>query len=274
MKAWRQGWRIEDAGNDFTPRRVPPGGAMLTRAEKRAAHARARAFVYESLAKAAGDRPVMAVQVGANDGQLSDPLFPYFAGHGWHGLLLEPNPVYFARLGDLHAARPHVVPRQVGCSSSAAEMTLFYLDPDHEDLYRRDARGCATLDRARMRAALEKERADVPEDHIAQVTVHLRPLDAVLADEGITTADVLVIDVEGHEPEVLAGCDLAALSPRLVVVEQNTRSTRGATLAPLRAAGFRIAKLAGDVYAFAHDYPDREGAIDALVSAGGTRVDG
>jgi FkbM family methyltransferase len=244
-----------------------------TRGEKRALHNAARRFVYDNVAEAAGERPVFAVQVGANDGKLSDPLLPYFETAGWHGLLLEPNPVYFDRLSDRHADRPHVAVRRIGCSSSEGALTLHYLNPDFEHLYRRDAQGCASMDKERMRAALAKENPDVPDDHLAEITVPVRPLAAILADEGVGQVDVLVIDVEGHEPEVLAGTDLRAMAPTLAVVEQNTRATREAIFQPFRNAGFEMFKLAGDVYALGDDYPAREAAAEILLKAGGWRVE-
>jgi len=251
------------------------GGPAIprTRGEKRALQNAARRFVYDNVAQAAGDRPVFAVQVGANDGKLSDPLLPYFETAGWHGLLLEPNPVYFDRLADRHADRPHVAVRRIGCSASEGALTLHYLNPEFEHLYRRDAQGCATMDKDRMRADLAKENPDVPDDHLAEVTVPVRPLATILADEGVGQVDVLVIDVEGHEPEVLAGTDLRAMAPTLAVVEQNTRATREAIFQPFREAGFEMFKLAGDVYALGDDYPAREAAAEILLKAGGWRVE-
>jgi FkbM family methyltransferase len=246
---------------------------VSTRAEKRALHNAARRFVYDNLAPQAGGAPVFAVQVGANDGKLSDPILPYFETAGWHGLLLEPNPVYFDRLAARHADRPHVAVRRIGCSAAEGALTLHYLNPDFEHLYRRDAQGCASMDRDRVRAALARENPEVPDAHLAEITVPVRPLKAILADEGIAQVDVLVIDVEGHEPEVLAGTDLPAMAPKLAVVEQNTRATRRAILQPLREAGFAMFKFAGDIYAFSDAYPARDAAADILVQAGGWRVD-
>ena len=106
-----------------------------------------------------------------------------------------------------------------------------------------------------MRADLAKENPDVPDDHLAEVTVPVRPLATILADEGVGQVDVLVIDVEGHEPEVLAGTDLRAMAPTLAVVEQNTRATREAIFQPFREARVReCSMLAGDVYALGDDY--------------------
>jgi len=237
---------------------------MRPRVQKLARHELARRAAFAHVAQSVSGRPVHAVQVGANDGQIADPLFHFFLHHEWHGLLLEPNPVYAQRVEQLHAERDHVRIRRVGCSNRDAEMTLFHLNPEFEDQYRTDAQGCATLDRARMIDALAKEKQPVLDEHVVGTTVQLRRLDDILAEDGISTTDVLVIDVEGHEPEVLAGFDLASLSPKLVVVEQNTRATRAAIYDAMEKAGYQTQKMGDDLYGFSDDYADKDAVLRVL----------
>lgn len=136
--------------------------------------------------------------------------------------MIEPNPPYFKRVQALHADRDDNITLNVDASDSIGEMTLHYLAEEHEALYRENARGCASFDRERMVEALLKERPEA-EDHVAKVTVALRPLKDILAEQKITRTDALVIDTEGHELSVLAGADLASLRPKVAIVENNTR---------------------------------------------------
>jgi FkbM family methyltransferase len=176
------------------------------------------------------------VQVGANDGVTADPLNPYLTKRGWGGLLLEPSPLYFERLARLHAGNDRVEVLNTGCSSRKGSLPLYYLDAAHEEKYRRNARGTASLDRAWLEAALSKQADVYDPSHISEAEVPLDRLDAILAKAGVDTADVLVIDVEGHEAEVMEGVDLAALDPLLTRVECSDRA-RARALAPMLAAG-------------------------------------
>ena len=44
-------------------------------------------------------------------------------------------------------------------------------------------------------------------------------LDALLDREGVEKVDLLAMDIEGHEPEALAGFDIERFQPKLAVIE-------------------------------------------------------
>ncbi|AHM05152.1 hypothetical protein roselon_02854 [Roseibacterium elongatum DSM 19469] len=199
------------------------------------------------------------VQVGANDGVIADPLNPFLTKRGWGGLLMEPNPLYFRRAEALHADNDRVTVRNIGCSSEPGTLPLYHLGEAHEHLYRRNARGTASLDRAWLHDALAKESEVFDESHIAVTEVQLDRLDDILAREGVTRADVLVIDVEGHEAEVLAGLDLLALNPVLARVECTDRKRTRALMPVLAAGGRSVYKIAGELIALA---PELREAIE------------
>ncbi len=210
--------------------------------------------------------PVHCVQVGANDGKLADPLFPFLTDHGWHGVLIEPNPVYHARLARLHSGRDHVRALNLAASSEPGALELFYLAEEYEALYRENARGCASFARDRVLAALTKEREDA-NAHIARIDVPVQTLDRILADAGVAQTDVLVIDTEGHEPEVLAGCTLSALRPKIAMVEVNERAKWKGVLPPLEAAGYRCFRHMQEIIAVSPEFP--EFSLEALFGAAG-----
>jgi len=73
-------------------------------------------------------------------------------------------------------------------------------------------------------------------------------LDALLADEGVSTIDVLVIDTEGFEAEVLAGFDLRRWKPKVLIIEladfhpdlPSHRAQDAKLRAEILAAGYEI----------------------------------
>jgi FkbM family methyltransferase len=205
----------------------------------------------------AQNHKVHCVQVGANDGEIADPLYPFFLENNWSGLLLEPNPLYFKRLEKLHQDRDAVTALNVGASDTEGEMVLHFLAEEHEMLYRKNARGCATFDRDRMLAALIKEHDNAAE-HMASARVPLRPLRDILAEQGVTQTDVLIIDTEGHEPSVLAGIDMDVLKPKLAIVENNTPANKAAVLKPFKDRGYRCFSHMRELVAFSPDMPKME----------------
>ena len=168
---------------------------------------------------------VTCVQVGANDGKMADPVHGFLTERGWHALLIEPHPVYFADLQRLHGKRETVTCLNVGVSDKADEKELYFLAEAARARFPRWIRGCASLDRARLVEQLDTAVAEFgaqshPDD-VASVTIRLDRLGSLLKANRLKRADVLVVDVEGHEVPVLAGADLAALDLSLAIVECN-----------------------------------------------------
>jgi len=87
---------------------------------------------------------------------------------------------------------------------------------------------------------------------VAQTAVPMRRLDAVLAEQGISSADVMVIDVEGHELAVMASADLRKLGLRGMLVECNGRNEaqKPDYVAALNAVGLTVYELGDDLCAF------------------------
>ena len=198
---------------------------------------------------------VQVVQVGANDGKLDDPILPHWSKPHWKGVLIEPHPLYFSALASLHAANPNVSLVNAPVSQVAGSMTLYHLDETYSGAYPGWLRGCASLDRGRMVAAIDranrKTGADVPHSAVAETTVAARRLDDILAETGVSAADILVIDVEGHERPVLDSFDPARLGLSLAIVECNAGdpAEQDAIVSALNAAGLVSYRLAADIVA-------------------------
>jgi FkbM family methyltransferase len=199
---------------------------------------------------------VTAVQVGANDGQLADPLWRRLRDDGWSGLLIEPHPAYVDTLRRLHDGNPRV--RIVPCaiSDTEGELPLYHLAPEAQARYPRWLRGCASLDEARfMTAFATAGTADRRPEDVAMTRVPLRRLDHVLAEHGTTRAEVLVVDVEGHELAVLRSFDLAALGLTAAVIECNgdSRADEPAYRAALIGAGLDVFRIGDDLVGLSRD---------------------
>lgn len=183
---------------------------------------------------------VFVVQVGAGTGETGLPLLPRFRDDGWSGLLIEPHPQNFAGLDALHANGDRVAVLNLGISDVSANLLLHSLSPEAEALQRRLPRGRASLIRDRIATP-----GTTPED-ITSAEVPFLRMDTVLAELGIDSAQVLAINAGGHEAQVLASFNLAALDPTLVLVHSTPGTAADAAcIASLTAANLHPFRIAG-----------------------------
>lgn len=139
------------------------------------------------------------VDVGAADVQRNSQTYDLERA-GWSGVLIEPRPDCAEQLRRQRRAPVF----QVACSSPARAGTTMTLHL---------AGGHSSLNDEFVVAGLRAE---------GEITVAVRTLDDILTEADMTAPiDFVSIDVEGHEPEVLAGFDLQRWRPRLMVIEDH-----------------------------------------------------
>lgn len=166
-----------------------------------------------------------------------DPTFDSVTRHfyelGWHGINIEPQQAYAAKL---RSARPRDITLEVALSDHAGTATLYDLSPGD---------GLATIDEGRVRRLAEAY--EIAGRHVVEVTT-LADLCAQHCDPQ-TPISFLKIDVEGHERAVLAGADWDRWRPRIVLVEATepltTRPSHEPWEAILLAAGYDFAQFDG-----------------------------
>jgi len=183
---------------------------------------------------------VFVVQVGAGSGEGDLPFLPRFRDGGWSGLLIEPHPQHFAQLDALHANGERVAVLNLGISDLAANLPLHSLTPESEARTRRAPRGRASLIRDRIATS------GTPPEEITSIEVPFLRLDTVLTELGIDSAQLVAINAGGHEAQVLASFDLAALDPALVLVHSTPGTVADeACIACLTAASLHPFRVAG-----------------------------
>jgi FkbM family methyltransferase len=173
------------------------------------------------------------VEVGANH-PTDDSATRAFYDRGWSGVTVEPVP-HFAEL--YRAERPRDTVVQVAVTDR---------DVDEVILHVVAGTGLSTIVDA------------VNDDHTAagivseDVTVPALRLDALLADQGLSEDDpvhLLLVDVEGAEPEVLRSIDLRRWRPWVLVIEatkpNSTDTTHGEWEAGVLAAGYEFCLFDG-----------------------------
>ena len=174
----------------------------------------------------AGQNEGIYVDVGGGH-PVADNVSFWFYLKGWRGLIVEPQAA-------LATAYRHVRPRDVvyeglaGATDGAAEFHV--VDKLH---------GLSSM-----------LTPGVGSDGAAPVTYRterlpVRRLDRLITEAGFTRVDFLKIDVEGAEPQVLAGIDLTKLRPRVLVIEAvnpgNLAGDAAAFEPQVLAAGYDLA---------------------------------
>ena len=136
-----------------------------------------------------------------------------FYDRGWSGINVEPEPAHAARL---RQRRPRDTTLDIALASQAGTRTLYGIA----------ASGLSTLDPELAQWHAGQGRT------VQASAIAVDTLEHVWAAHAGTDVHFLKIDVEGAEPEVLAGIDLAARRPWVIVVE----ATRPTTAIPSHEA--------------------------------------
>ena len=140
----------------------------------------------------------VVVEVGANDPtQLSQSYG--FEQRGWRSILVEPHPRFAQRLRELRKGA--VYECACGRPEDAGKAVTLYLSGGESSV---------SLDLMQPHGLGRVE---------GSVQVPVRTLDSILDEAGISTVDLLSVDVEGYELNVLGGIDLRRYRPRLVLLE-------------------------------------------------------
>jgi FkbM family methyltransferase len=147
------------------------------------------------------------VEAGANDGYTQSNTYWLARFRGWRGLLVEPMPELYAQC---------VIERPESDVRRAALVPLDYPDATvtmrFGDLM--SSVVGSSLDEDRTAAGVAQGWRDTYEADVPAASL-TRLLDEVGAPE----IDLLSLDVEGFEPQVLAGLDLDRWAPKWILVE-------------------------------------------------------
>ncbi len=163
-----------------------------------------------------GARSGFFVEVGANRPRQASQTW-HLEQLGWTGVLIEPQPDLADELRRARSAKVFAA----ACSSPANAGR-------HMPLH--VAGALSSLDPERMAPGAVSEQI---------IEVPVRTLDDILrVARAPAEVDLLSVDVEGHELEVLSGCDLARWRPRLVLLEDHVGNLEKHRF--MKGAGYRL----------------------------------
>jgi FkbM family methyltransferase len=148
------------------------------------------------------------VEAGANDGYRQSNTYWLERFGGWSGLLVEPVP-HLARV----CAKERPGSRVVNCALGP---------PDGPDALTIHVGGLMSKTEATADWDAPAEEFGEPYTKTSYVTVPARTLSSLLDEMSAPPVDFLSLDVEGYEPQVLAGIEARHL-PRFMLIECITK---------------------------------------------------
>ena len=131
-------------------------------------------------------------------------------------MAVEPVPAFYRALQQHYRGLP-VQAMNVAVHHEARSMRLYYIDPvkgAHLPVW---ARGVGSFDRAQVEQAVAS--LSDAASFITSIDVPCRTLDEIVAESGLPTVDIVVVDVEGYDHEVVRRIRFDAWKTHTVVFE-------------------------------------------------------
>ena len=159
------------------------------------------------------DGRITFIQIGGNDGKRGDPVNSFCKRYSWKGIIAEPVPEYFSKLSIEYQDSAGVSCENVAISSKSGELKIYFVPFSEVPIDKPWEQGLASLDRAHL---LQN---GVREDRIHEVVVPVLTVSDLLSRYPAINISLVVIDVEGHEAEILSSFPWEETVPECVLFE-------------------------------------------------------
>jgi FkbM family methyltransferase len=172
-------------------------------------------FEYAAAHLTLAKKDIFFIQIGANDGITTDPIYPFVTHFGWRGILVEPQPDVFTLLKENYAGRGHLKFINAAISERDGRRTLYTVRAEKGTIPRVDRYSSFYRD---VVAGQTRWVSDVA-DRIEEVEVDCLSLNSLLRETDGNDVDVLHLDVEGYDYDILQMIDFKTMNPSLICFE-------------------------------------------------------
>jgi FkbM family methyltransferase len=156
-----------------------------------------------------GDKKGVFVDIGAADG-INNSNTKKLIENGWCGLLVEPTPINYNRLLELHSNNDSIIIENCGCGDITTD-SIFYID-NNDDFHQ-------------ISTFLEEQKKGC-EDYYKctfdEINLKVYNTTELLVKHNLTNIDFISIDTEGYDEKVLLGIDFNKINVNLICVETIT----------------------------------------------------
>lgn len=174
--------------------------------------------VYEHLDQFCNDltRPFKFIEIGANDGIRNDPIYSRVVENGWHGVLVEPEPVQFAALVENYVDCPNLEFVHAAITPADGTVSLKRFDP-------KATGGLGVESSSVSKEVLEKSARLLGLKNIEgftdEIVVPSMKLETLIETTGLYDPDLVVIDAEGSDASIVRDLLQTKISPTFVLYE-------------------------------------------------------
>lgn len=195
------------------------------------------------------------VQIGANDGKLSDPMYPYVTKYNLGGIVVEPQPDAFELLKANYKNFSRVKCVQVAIADKSGTLPFYIVKrsaktKDNQFSMTR----IASLNKASIKRGLRKKIPNKtnPEDYIQEVQINALSFADMLKRYGAGKIHLLQMDCEGYDYNILKTIDIEKLQPEIINCESClfSDSERAEYEARLSSAGYSFFRYGDDTCAY------------------------
>lgn len=155
------------------------------------------------------------VQIGSNDGKKNDPLYFHIIQKGWKGILVEPDPINFAKLKETYKEQPGLAFENIGISNAGGNLLFYRIRGVADDPPWYDQIGsfdqATFLKNISYGTGLEKR--------IEAVALPVLTFDELTARHNVKKIDLLQVDAEGFDYRILRSIDFRKYAVRLIIFE-------------------------------------------------------
>jgi FkbM family methyltransferase len=155
------------------------------------------------------------LQIGANDGQYVDPIYPLLKKNPWRAVRVEPLPEPFAKLKALHEGDQRVMPVNCAVAETDGEATIYRFE-NHPDVPL-SLTVCASFDR-RLLLRQVKHRPSLRK-HVVGVKVPAYTVATLMGRCSLPRIDLLQVDAEGYDYRLIRTAFAAGVLPAIINFE-------------------------------------------------------
>jgi FkbM family methyltransferase len=189
------------------------------------------------------------VQIGANDGVIYDPIFPYVQRSNWRGVLVEPVRAYFDRLKENYQGNDRLVFENVAISDRK-ETRDFYRVREDVPFLPQWCNGLGTFDLD----VLMTHKWAIPdlERYVVKEKIECIAFSDLIEKHQIEKIDLLLVDTEGYDYEILRQIDFETMAPAILLYEHQYmhKQQRRLVEKELNVRGYRISRHFGNTLAY------------------------
>lgn len=150
-------------------------------------------------------RDGVVIEAGASDGYHEYNSEIFYKHRNWTSINIEPDPLYFKSLCRHRPETDRRINLNLALSDSVGEAEIASVG----------IKGLSTIDPLTLSNLQNSGRISDYTTHVTKTTTYSK----LVKDLALTSVDLLVLDVEGHELNVIKGMEQTEILPEVIMIE-------------------------------------------------------